>query len=270
MIISTNKSGFLKKKNIEYHSSSSGKKVTITPDQVIDIVVMSNQYLASLTPMFAQIGFDIYESLGQRNLSGFVGEVFSKSFGKIVPNFESNPHGDGRPDVLDLTSTEAKIHFQKECCVSGLDKRKTLKKKLLAPFKYGGLEVKSSIGSPSGDYKKRLQALNVPNFFIGMPRIDYTSSITFWGHHTNCKSLIGLYYDYVDEVGGSPQILAVMYSELDPDIDWNKVSLGKIGSKKTSNTSLTISGREKLYKNIVAIVNNDLYLNKLKALGFDI
>ena len=58
-----------------------------------------------------------------------------------------------------------------------------------------------------------------------------------------------------------------MHAELDVDLDWQPVSIGRATSKKTSNTSLTKLGREKLYSNVVAATSDDRYLRRFRAIG---
>jgi hypothetical protein len=79
-----------------------------------------------------------------------------------------------------------------------------------------------------------------------------------------------LYYDYSTELKGTPQIMAVLHSELNPLVDWSTVSIGKIDSKKTSNTSLNASGRAKIMNNPVVVRNNSQYIEKLRQIGVKI
>lgn len=271
MNVSIDNDKYIECQNIEFKSKFSNKVVSVSSNDVIKAVVASNIYFQKLIPLFKEIGFDVYEILGQRNLSGFVGEVFSRTFEKSIEGFKSNPHADGRPDILDLTSKQALVYFNKECLLKERDGSLKPNRATLAPFKYGGLEVKCSIGISVSKYKELLLVdTGQKNFNIGMSRIKYLQSITYWGHHTSCENLVGLYYDYLDAAGGAPQIMVVMHSILDPDTDWQKVSIGKIGSKKTSNTSLTSQGRLKMYSNVITVVNDETYINKLKEIGLKI
>ena len=79
-----------------------------------------------------------------------------------------------------------------------------------------------------------------------------------------------LYYDYCVELEGTPQIMAVMQSELIPKIDWSPVSVGKIGSKKTSNTSLNSSGIQKILSRPIVVKNEIKYIEKLRNVGLQI
>jgi hypothetical protein len=259
--------GFIPGKPVSYGSKALQREVTLSPETVIDVAVNANLYLFSLAAFFENAEFEFYEAVGQRNLSGFIGEVFVKSFEKVVDGYSGNPHADGRPDILDLTTDEAEAHFERDCFAGGASGPVPLRG-LLAPFKYGGLEVKASIGSPVAKYKDRLaEDFGVGGFLVGMPRIDYLDSITYWGHHASCENLIGLYYDYVPELDSAPQVLLVMHSELEAAVDWNRVSVGRSTSKKTSNTSLTKTGKEKLYRNVVAVVDDKRYLSRLRDRG---
>jgi hypothetical protein len=262
--------GFLAGAPITYASKPLRREASITPAKVIEAVVTANRYLFSLAAFFEDAEFEFYEAIGQRNLSGFVGEVFVKSFARVVDGYRENPHADGRPDILDLTTEDSRDHLERDCLVPGEEGR-IPRRSRLAPYKYGGLEVKASIGDPVAKYKARLaDEQGVSAFQVGMPRIDYLSSITYWGHHASCENLVGLYYDYVPALDSAPQVLLVMHSELDVEVDWNKVSVGLSTSKKTSNTSLTKAGKKKLYRGVVAVIDDERYLSRLRERGISV
>jgi hypothetical protein len=256
---------------IVFSSKMTGKKIEVPAPIVIGIVAKANNYLLALEGLFKELDFPIYRTLGQRNLSGFIGEVFSRVFAREVQGFVINPHADGRPDLLDVSTEEALQYYRTKCFVRSKDESLAPNKSLLAPFKYGGIEVKASIGNPPSDYRTRLKEDgNSEGFSVGVPRVKYLSSITYWGHHRDCDNLLGLYYDYYHELNGAPQIVAAMHAELDPSRDWGKVSIGKPGSKKTSNTSLSSSGVEKVLRNPVVVRNDPVYLEKLRGIGLAI
>ena len=221
--------------------------------------------------MFHELDFDVFEGLGQRNLSGFIGEVFVHSFAKLTPDYASNPHADGRPDLLDLSSQVSRDYLSQQCFTKTEEGQTMPVRHLLAPYRYGGLEVKCSIGSPIAQYKKALEKdLGKTNFEIGLPRINYLNTITYWGHHVDCENLLGLYYDYYDPADGVPQILAVMHSELVGEEDWTKVSVVNAGSKKTSNTSLNSAGKIKMFNGVVAVIEDNRYLENLSRIGLSL
>ena len=220
---------------VAYTSKASGKKAEIPASDVINMVAKANNYLLALKGLFKELDFDIYKTLGQRNLSGFIGEVFSRVFAREARGFVVNPHADGRPDLLDISTEEALQHYHAKCFVRSKDGSLAPNKSHLAPFKYGGIEVKASIGNHPNDYKTLLKEDgNSDGFTVGTPRVKYLSSITYWGHHPDCDNLMGLYYDYYRELDGTPQILAVMHAELDPAKDWSKVSIGKPGQPSST------------------------------------
>ena len=262
--------GFIPLAPVTYESKASGERESIPAESIVAVLANTNKYLYSLAAFFEDADFEFYEAVGQRNLSGFIGEVFVKSFEKLVDGYACNPHADGRPDILDLTTDQARAYFEEECFTQG-DRGPVPVRGKLAPFKYGGLEVKASIGNPVAKYKAKLmERLGVGSFMVGMPRVDYLSSITYWGHHASCENLIGLYYDYVPELDESPQIFMAMQAELDVTLDWHEVSVGRASSKKTSNTSLTKTGRAKLYSNVVAAPSDPRYLEQLQKIGVEV
>ena len=261
---------YKKLRNINYRNRHFNEDVCVDGNLIIDVIVHANMYLVNLEKMFQKMNFDFYSSLGQRNLSGFIGEVFSNTFIKIVPGYCKNPHGDGRPDLIDLCHPHSHKYFHESCIAINEKKEIVPIKKFLTPYQYGGMEVKCSIGTPQDDYKEVLLQMGKLEFAINMPRINLLSSITYWGHHNGCENLIGIYYDYYNKANHVPQIVAVMHSELNSNTDWTKLSIGKKGSKKTSNTSLTKTGKSKMYSSVVAVLNDEIYLAKLEQIGLKI
>lgn len=218
-------------------------------------VDITNEYLVNLPLKFNSDGLVFYNILNQRNLSGFIGEVFKCAIAHISEGFIANPHPDGRPDILDLREDEAKKFFQGKCFdQSG----KFSTRENLAPFPFGGVEIKCTIGNI-----KNSSALN-----IGTSRVKSVTGINYWAHHAHVCNLLGVYYDYSDDHSGMPQIMALMYTGLD-STDWNTVSNGKPNSKKTSNTSLNSSGTSKLKQSLVLCKNKSIYIDMFKKIGFD-
>lgn len=268
MTITQDARGYTVMGDVSYLSKASGRTITIKGTIVAAAIVKANIYLSALKKMFNDMGFDIYSTLGQRNLSGFVGEVFGRTLNGLVQDMEVNPHPDGRPDLIDLSGETTRRFYEKECFSVSENGDSIPIRSELAPFKFGGIEIKSSIGSPVSSYKKGLEEeLGVTEFKVGMERVKYLESITFWGHHASCENLLGLYYDYPKAARGAPQFMAALFARLDPAEDWHKVSIGKAGSKKTSNTSLSATGKEKIYHGTVAVTKDRKYLAKLGSIG---
>ncbi|WP_374718213.1 hypothetical protein [Neobacillus sp.] len=235
-------------------------------EDILETVIETNNYIIELTKLSKQKDFDLFDVLGQRNLSGLIGEIFSSFFCQKFKDFVKNPHPDGRPDILNLMSQEAKQYYYNECFQSTDNKQRPIKTKL-SPFPYDGIEVKCTIGNSISNYKNKLEKDTGQRAFkIGMSRINYLSDLVWWAHHTHSRSLLGLYYDYYSKENNVPQILAIFYSNLDVN-DWSKVSLGNPTSKKTSNTSLNKEGKEKMKKNCLLVINDEVYINKFKDIG---
>lgn len=233
---------------------------------ILDVVVETNNYIIQLSKLVEQKNFDLFDVLGQRNLSGLIGEIFSKFFSRKFSDFVNNPHPDGRPDILHLANDETREYFFNECLQTIDGRQKPIKAKL-SPFPYDGIEVKCTIGNTISNYKKKLEKeTGKTTFEIGMPRINYLSDLVWWAHHTHSRSLLGLYYDYYSNENNIPQVMSVFYSNLDVK-DWSKVSLGNPTSKKTSNTSLTKEGKNKMKQNCLLTINESTYITKLKQIG---
>lgn len=238
----------------------------ISVDTIIQCINATNLYINELVELFGSLNFDLFEVLGQRNLSGVIGEIFSRFFCQHYKNFVVNPHPDGRPDILNLNKKEALKHYQNNCFIN-MSGKLIPKKSELAPFKFSGIEVKCTVGSPTATYKKDLLAdTGKRNFELGMSRIKYLSGFNFWAHHRHSTNMICLYYDYFQSAKYRPQILGLFYVNLDKE-DWHVVSLGSDSGKKTSNTSLNTKGLNKLYNGLITIVNNQDYIEKFKQLG---
>ena len=259
--------GFLVRRDISFASKASATNLVIAGTIVSKSVALANQYLFSLQGQSREMGFDIYRILGQRNLSGFVGEVFSRILARYMNDLEVNPHADGRPDLIDLSKENSRKHYLNDCFQESASGVRLPLRPKFAPYQFGGIEVKCSIGTPVSNYKNELLLKHgSTEFDIGMERLEYLRSITYWGHHTGCENLLGLYYDYPPGCEGSPQILAAFHSELKPDEDWSAVSVGKAGSKKTSNTSLTKCGRKKVLGGTVVVIDDKRYLARLRKI----
>lgn len=192
----------------------------------------ANHYLSKIPDILGSNANQFYSSLNQRNISGFVGEVFKHAIHASAPDFFPNPHPDGRPDLLDLSSPAARSFFESECFD---EKTSRPIRENLAPFEYGGVEVKCTIGdTPNGS-----------SYGIGFPRQGVITNLTYWAHHAHACDLLACYYDFCPMVNGSPQIKAVFFAKLEQS-DWNKVSVGKSDKKKTSNTSTNALGKAKI------------------------
>ena len=243
--------------------------LTISKEQIISSIRNTNKYLNDISLYFEELELEIFHILGQRNISGLIGEVFSRFLEKDVASLRSNPHQDGRPDLLNIQSQKSKDYFRYSFLDDG---EKYPIKSRFSPYPHGGIEVKCTIGD-SRSVKKEVKAkllsqkYGVDVFDVNIPRIDLFGGITYWAHHQDCSSLLGIYYDYYDKQKFNPQIISLFYTELEKS-DWYDISVGNIDSKKTSNTSLRPSGKEKIKNGLVAIIDDERYSEVLKGRGY--
>ncbi len=236
------------------------RSLSISSIDLINAAIKANTYICNLVNIFDEINFDIFYSLGQRNISGFIGEVYKNFLANSFSSLCANPHPDGRPDILAVDTPNVIKYYS--TCFAVLNGRRVPIKDKFTPFKYGGLEVKCSIGTSNSSKTKKYLKDKGHTFNLYEPRVGYLSGITWWAHHSSSSNLLGLYYDYYEPLRGIPQILAAFYSELSSD-DWQPVSHGDPTHKKTSNTSLNTSGLTKMKNNCVFCISDPNYLNQL-------
>ncbi|MDM0800979.1 hypothetical protein QTI34_10850 [Clostridium perfringens] len=244
---------------------------SIATNDILKSIVDTNNYLIKTTSSFNTLGFDLLSALNQRNISGTIGEIFKHFFCLNINNYTPNPHADGRPDILNLETTEAKEYFYSKC-INTIDGKTIANKYFLTPFKYGGVEVKFTIGgTPSKSSKIKLSKdTNFSSFDIGVPRIEYIPNINWGSHHAHSLNLLGLYYDYYyvkDKY--YPQILGAFFSPIEKS-DWREVCRGSSNSKTTSATSLLPSGVLKMKSNCIIYIDDELYMYNFKRLKINI
>ena len=251
-------------KYIDCKKNISIRNLKISSAELISVASETNAYICNLSKIFNDIGFDIFYSLGQRNISGFIGEIYKNILAQKHPELSPNPHPDGRPDIIALDTKES-IEYYKSC-FSVVNGRSVPIKELLTPYQFGGIEVKCSIGSSSKKPTQKYISNHGHSFNLYDSRVGYLDGITWWAHHSSSTNLLGLYYDYYAPLEGTPQILAGLYAELESS-DWNPVSHGKKDHKKTSNTSLNKLGLAKMKSNCMFYVSDDVYICQLKDLN---
>ena len=237
---------------------------TLSSAELIAAAEETNNYIRNLVAIFSEIGFDIFYSLGQRNISGFIGEIYKNILSNKHEELLPNPHPDGRPDIIAIDSPAALAYLSE--CFEVVNGRKVPIKDRLTPFRFGGLEVKCSIGSSGKPQTERYISSFGHSFMLYEPRVGYLNGITWWAHHSSASNLLGLYYDYYADCDGAPQVLAAMYSELTGE-DWNAVSHGNPQNKKTSNTSLNKSGLAKMKSNCMFCVSDEVYQRQMRQIG---
>lgn len=205
-------------------------------ETVRDCMVASNTAIELIHDMSLMYGIGLFESLGMRNLSSFIGELFVKEMQLAHTDYlMRNPNQDGYPDLCALTP-EAQV------CIKGLRDAKGLLKldKIhWSPFPYGGLEVKATCGNtpPASKQAKPL---------IGDSRLPTMVSAEWKAHHQLTQKLLGILWDFLD---GLPTILATFYrNDLDTrsgaeNRDWGAIIHPKEGGGRTTSVSIMKRGR---------------------------
>ncbi|OQX27882.1 MAG: hypothetical protein BWK80_03075 [Desulfobacteraceae bacterium IS3] len=120
-----------------------------------------------------------------------------------------------------------------------------------------GLEIKCTVGNVEKG----------SDLETGQKRLSKLTSITWQAHHREVESLMGLVIDFAGSIKEGklfPAIAGIFYSsELDMQ-DWGEIS-GTTG-RNTKVTGMTASGKRKMGKGWVLILNDSGYINKYKKI----
>ena len=198
---------------------------------------------------------NIFNVLGMRNLSAFVGELFAASLIEVTNNsFKKNPHQDGYPDLLLMDATGKSLYDK--LVLEG----KLRAKEPFSPFQNGGIEIKATCGSvptPANCRKRGVQ--EKPD--IGDQRIALLTSYDWKAHHRETNNLAGILWDFID---GVPRIVAVFFCPTLDESDWGVIIQPKVGGGRTTSVSImTRIGVKKMYVDWVLILNDTRYKNFL-------
>jgi hypothetical protein len=182
----------------------------------------------------------VFEILGMRNLSAFVGEAFAAeiakaSDGELVPN----PHQDGYPDLLLMDESGERLWFSVES--------QWRDKAPFSPFKTGGMEVKATCGDVPTETKLERVGRRKPA--IGEQRVDIINGVNWKAHHRDTNNLMGIVWDFI---GGLPAIGAVTYSAELTVEDWGNIVKPRDGGGRTTSVSImNRGGVSKMFSNTV-------------------
>lgn len=193
---------------------------------------------------------NIFEILGMRNLSAFVGEVFAAALStESAGLLTKNPHQDGYPDLL-LMDDAGKDEYARLS--------KNLKDKSpFSPFVPGGIEIKASVGSTPSPKVLAKKGLDKPS--IGDQRIDLLNGYDWKAHHRETNNLLGILWDFIDEI---PCVTAVFYSSDLEELDWGKIVQPKTGGGRTTSVSImTKDGIGKMYDGWLCVADDVRYVD---------
>ena len=191
----------------------------------------------------------VAEILGMRNLSSFVGELFSAVIIKRSGGFfRKNPHQDGYPDLLLMDEVGAALWESL--------KGRYREKGPFSPFLAGGIEVKATCGSVAGAKDFVLKGLNKPG--IGDQRRDLLRGYDWKAHHRETNNLLGLLWDFVD---AKPKIIGIFYSSQLEESDWGEIVKPRDGGGRTTSVSImTRAGVKKMYEGWIMVWSDPAYI----------
>lgn len=205
-----------------------------------------------LIDQIAEFEVNIFEILGMRNLSAFMGEIFARSIAKTSSGlFVSNPHQDGYPDLL-LLDDVGRLEYER---VAG-----RMQEKLpFSPFRTGGIEIKATCGAVPSPTVLARKGLRKPD--IGDQRVELLSGYDWKAHHRETNNLLGILWDFIQ---GVPVIVAVFYSSDLEEEDWGKIVQPREGGGRTTSVSImTKVGIRKMYDGWLCAIDDDRYLHYL-------
>lgn len=204
----------------------------LVPDYLERAIVEANRRLRDMQETIGE-QIPVFEILGLRNLSSFVGEVFKATLASCMPDIlMPNPHQDGYPDLLALTPEGKKYINEVE------SKGLTTSKGAWSSYAFGGVEVKATCGTTPP------ASSGTPKPGVGDTRIALLKSLDWKAHHRKTNHLIGLFWDFVD---GLPSIRALFFRPDLTEDDWGAVVAPRQGGGHTTSVSvMTRSGVRKM------------------------
>ena len=219
--------------------SKSNQIVKLSNEKILEAINLTHDVIDK----FGDFDVDVFEILGMRNLSSFIGELFAASCVKISNGLLiKNPHQDGYPDML-LMDASGKLLYE------SLNRRD---KTPFSPFENGGIEVKATVGSVPTPKILMKKGLLKPT--IGDSRIHLLKTYDWKAHHRDTNNLLGILWDFID---GVPRIAAVFFSDKLTIDDWGKIIQPKDGGGRTTSVSImTRIGVKKMYDGSIFIIND--------------
>lgn len=229
----------------------------IDPQKIKECVETANETIELFHDLSLLYGVELFQLLGLRNLSSFVGEVFAKQVRlSEAERLMSNPNQDGYPDLCALTP-EGEAYIDE---LRSSDGKIRPNKNLWSPYPFGGIEVKATCGNTPS-------AAKIAKPLIGESRIPTLQSAEWKAHHQQTKILLGVFWDFVD---GLPTVLAVFYrNDLDvtpgsTNTDWGAVVMpNEEGGRTTSVSVMKRPGVKKMGQGWIVLPNSDRFLQPL-------
>jgi hypothetical protein len=243
-------------RNISYLAM--GGKLTLPRNSKlnVDAIPSALQKTNEVFEKLTDVAPYVYELLGMRNLSAFVGAAFAKELQEASQNLLLlNPHQDGYPDLLLMDQTGLA-----QLASTGLNNRS---KEPFSPFPTGGIEIKATCGDVPSAKELVKKGSNKP--IIGEERISIVTAFNWKAHHRETNFLMGLLWDFVEE---KPAITAVTFSAQLEEEDWGRIVQPKEGGGRTTSVSIMAkSGVRKMLSNALYVIDDERYREKMKKLS---
>jgi hypothetical protein len=222
------------------------RRFELDAETVLRAIHRSHEIIAK----FSSFEVDVFQILGMRNLSAFVGEIFAAALAKERPDtLRKNPHQDGYPDLLIIDEVGSAEWARLASRLRD--------KAPFSPFATGGFEVKATCGSvPTPDVCRR-RGFEKPD--IGDSRLPVLSGYDWKAHHRETNHLFGIVWDFIDRV---PAIVAVFYSSDLTTNDWGRIVQPTEGGGRTTSVSImSKDGIKKMYNGWVLVATQPDYLS---------
>lgn len=246
---------------MEGYKFNNERKITFTSSKGIitevDIALFKDALKDThnvIDKILKDIPVDIFEILGMRNLSAFIGELYVKSFERVSGDmYISNPHQDGYPDLLLMDDHGVAI----------FDKLKNsghaYSKAPFSPFENGGIEVKATVGAVPTPAQCAKKGLTKPQ--LGDTRIKFLTGYDWKAHHRETNNLLGIIWDFMD---GVPRITSLFFSPNLGEEDWGSIVKPKAGGGRTTSVSIMKRhGVKKMYDDWICVIDNSDYIDFL-------
>lgn len=201
----------------------------ISYQQILQATLSVNEFLFSLPP-------NLYRNIDFKTTGAMIGAIFCSKIIEFVPNTIVNPIEKGHPDIIPCNALNDEVN---EFSLRNYPK---------------GLEVKSTIGN----------IRKGANLRAGVKRIADLTGITWQAHHREVNNLMGLVWDFVNEIENenfyAPAITAVLFSDKLNTNDWGEIS-GLTG-RNTKVSGMIKSGKDKMGSGIILLIDDENYVKK--------
>ncbi|MGW6677931.1 helix-turn-helix domain-containing protein [Bacillus altitudinis] len=180
--------------------------------------------------------YTVFQSIDFKATSGMIGALFCKGIENVTDGIV-NPIEKGHPDIV-----------PKEA--AGIRDESILKHYPV------GLEVKCTAGNVKQG----------SDLGAGDTRIQHLKGVTWQAHHQEVERLMGITWDFIDTGSDAnyPVITGVFYANNLNVTDWGKIS--GITGRNTKVTGMAASGKAKMGKGWIAILDSEEYKKKYTSI----